>query len=284
MSTIQKAFIFIVVVLAVLTAAVNLVLFAQRANWFEKAKAVETELAKVKAEAQTAKKDLADAKESHSAKVSALEIEKNTLKTDLDAKTADLETVRADKAQLEGLAADLKAGMQILSVNVDALAQRTKELQQAKDLAEARLEEVRAAALSAEENLAISERKARDLASQTESLTQELASRDDKIDSLQKAIDIYKSYTGDIGPVVPAASKKAVFGKITGMSRDGNTAFVSVGADDGIYKDMMLLVYKADGTFVANAKVYDVSADKAAARIVAPVVGTIAEGDNVTNK
>ena len=38
MSTIQKAFVFIVLVLAVLTATVQLVLFAQRANWSAKYK------------------------------------------------------------------------------------------------------------------------------------------------------------------------------------------------------------------------------------------------------
>jgi hypothetical protein len=51
----------------------------------------------------------------------------------------------------------------------------------------------------------------------------------------------------------------------------------------------MFLIYKTtkpgDGSsLVAFAKVFDVGADSAAAKVVQPVYGTIVEGDNVTNK
>ena len=58
----------------------------------------------------------------------------------------------------------------------------------------------------------------------------------------------------------------------------------AIGSDDGVVEGMRLIVYKPDGAFIAKAKVYNLSADKSAARIIQPVYGTIAEGDNVTNE
>ena len=284
MSTIQKAFIFIVVVLAVLTAAVTLVLFAQRTNWKVEYDKQTGALKDTQKQLDTTKKDLAAANDAHAAKVAELESKIGSLTTQLTTATNDLDSVRADKAHMETVANDLTASFNILTKKMDVLAQRTAELQTAKEAAEKTLEEVKAAATSAREQLAISERRARDLAVQVDDLTKEAASREDRMKVLQQKIDILASFAPPVGPSIAPATKQPVFGKITGLSKDGSTAFLSVGSDDGVVKDMLLLIYKSDGTYVAKAKVYDVAADKAAARIVKPAVGTIAEGDNVTNE
>ena len=284
MSTIQKAFIFIVVVLAVLTAAVTLVLFAQRTNWKVEYDKQTGALKDTQKQLDATKKDLAAANDAHAAKVAELESKIGSLTTQLTTATNDLDSVRADKAHMETIANDLTASFNILTKKMDVLAQRTAELQTAKEAAEKTLEEVKAAATSAREQLAISERRARDLAVQVDDLTKEAASREDRMKVLQQKIDILASFAPPVGPSIAPATKQPVFGKITGLSKDGSTAFLSVGSDDGVVKDMLLLIYKSDGTYVAKAKVYDVAADKAAARIVKPAVGTIAEGDNVTNE
>ena len=57
MSTIQKAFVFIVLVLAILAAATNLVLFAQRTNFKKDAEKNASDLKKVKGDLAQAKSD-----------------------------------------------------------------------------------------------------------------------------------------------------------------------------------------------------------------------------------
>lgn len=284
MSTIQKAFIFIVVVLAVLTAAVNLVLFAQRSNWREMYTKQGDTLKAAQADLTAAKKELQTTKDADTAKAAELENKVGALTTQLESTTKDLDLLRGDKSRMETLASELKANYDILSTNMEALAQRTKELQTAKEAAEAQLTEVKAAAQTAEETLAISERKATDLAAQVKGLGDQLAERDNQIKLLQQKVDVLLTYAPPVGPSVAPASKQPVHGKVTGFTKDGSTVFISVGTDDGVVEQMLLLIYKSGGNFVAFAKVYDAAADKSAARIVQPVYGTIAEGDNVTNK
>ena len=284
MSTIQKAFIFIVVVLAVLTAAVNLVLFAQRSNWREMYNKQGDTLKAAQADSAATKKELQATKDADTAKAAELENKVGALTTQLESTTKDLDLIRDDKSRMETLATELKANYDVLSTNMDALAQRTKELQTAKEAAEAQLTEVKAAAQTAEETLAISERKATDLAAQVKGLTDQIAERDTQLKLLQQKVDVLLTYAPPVGPSIVPASKQPVHGRVTGFSKDGSAVFISVGSDDGVVSGMLLLIYKVGGNFVAFAKVYDVAPDQAAARIVQPVYGTIAEGDNVTNK
>lgn len=283
MSTIQKAFVFVVVVLAVLTAAVTLVLFAQRVNWRATATTAEDNLKKTKAEVDALKKQLAADKEAHVAEIATRDSRIGALSTELESTKRDLELIRDDKARQEALASKLEASFQILSNNNEAYFQRNKELEVAKQTAETRLEEARSAAMAAEENLAIAKRQSTDLAGQVRGLTEQLAARTEEIDQLKNRVAVLETYAPPVGAVPTAATKEAVYGKVTGLSKDGQIVFLSIGSDDGVQKGMTFIIYKPQGHFVANAKVYDVSPDKSAAKIIKPIYGTIAEGDNVTN-
>lgn len=284
MSTIQKAFVFIVVVLSVLVASVTLVLFAQRVNWSEKATTVEKELASKTGELTKARKELSDVKDAHAAKVMELEASIGALKTELESTQQSLALIRSDKERFEALASELKANYQTLSVNMDQYAQRNRELEAAKELAEKNYQEARAAAMSAEENLAIEQRKGKDYAAQVEGLMQQLASRDDMIKQQQTKISVLESYELPSVPLPESITRKPVYGKVTKLSKDGAIVYFNIGKDDGVAEGTMFIIYKDNSALVAQAKVFDVGADSAAAKIVQPVYGTIAEGDNVTNK
>ena len=285
MSTIQKAFIFIVVVLAILTAAVNLVLFAQRTNWRDQYTKQSTTLKDTQSKLDTALKALTAANEAAAAKIGELENELAAANTELTARTSELESTRADKGQMEALVSGLTAKYADLSGNFDALSTRLQELQAAKDADDAKMETLKLAAMKAEEDFAMADRKAKDLTIQVAGLTDQLAAGKNQIDMLAKKIAVFEAnYGPTAGPSTVPTSIKPVYGRVTRLSSDGATAFASVGADDGVVDGMLLLIYKADGTYVATAKVYEVAARQSAARILQPLLGSIVEGDNVTNK
>jgi predicted nucleic acid-binding Zn-ribbon protein len=283
LSTIQKAFVFIVLVLALLTAAVNLVLFAQRTNWKEKSAATEKDLADCQAKATASDKASQTTISTNKSDILNLQTQVASLTTDLQNAKSDLESTRADKSVIEGLASELKAKVDILAKNMDALQQRMDELDKAKQAAEAKLEEEKTARQNAEEQLAIANRKDKDLSVKVDSFTEQLNARDEEIKNLTQKVNVMSAYAPQIGSV-PTPTSQRIFGSISGISDDGTVVYFTVGGDDGVKDGMLFIVYKADGTYIAQAKIYEVSAKKSAARVIPPVVGTISEGDNVANK
>lgn len=284
MNTIQKAFIFVVLVLAVLVATTTLVLFAQRTNWKGQAAETEKTLADTKAQLAGSQKDLASARDASAAKSLELESKVAALTTELANTKRDLESTMADKSQMTTLATAISQKMEIMSKDMSVLSQRTAELQLAKEAAEAKLEEVRTAAMSAEENLIIAERKVKDYEAKIASLTDQLSARDDQIKKYEQQVAAMAPFAPPVSPQLTAPPKHPVFGRVTGLAKDRTSVFVSVGSDDGVTKGMKLIIYKSNGTYIGEAQVYSVSANQSAARIIEPVVGTVAEGDNVTNK
>lgn len=284
MNTVQKAFVFIVLVLAVLTMAASVVLFSERTNWKGSSVDANKQLADTKADLAKNRADLKEANALHQNRSQAYDAELAGLKTDLTTLKNALESTQADKAQMETLVADLKTQLNLVGNSMETLGTRTAELEKAKIAAEAELEKMKASASQAEENLTIAERKVRDQEAKIDSMNGEITGRDDQIRLLNQKVAVLGTYAPPLGPVVAPSGKAPVHGKVSGIERNGDVVFLSVGADDGVVNGMLMLIYKADGTYVATAKVYDVIADKSAARVVQPVVGTISEGDNVVNK
>jgi len=283
LSTIQKAFVFIVLVLAVLTAAVNLVLFAQRTNWKAKSAQSEQALADCQTKATAADKASQTTIATNKSDILNLQTQLATVTSDLQNAKNDLESTRADKAVIEGLASELKAKVDILAKNMDAIQQRTDELEKAKQAAEASLEEEKTARQNAEEQLAIANRKSKDLSVKVDSFNEQLAARDEEIKSLTQTVNVLRAYAPGIANV-PTPTSQRIFGSVSGISDDGTVVYFTVGSDDGVKDGMLFIIYKADGTYIGQAKIYEVSAKKSAARVIPPVVGTISEGDNVANK
>jgi len=215
-----------------------------------------------------------------------MEVQIAGLQGDLRDTQASLENTRNDKAMQEALTTELKGNVAILAANMEQYSARVQELQVAREAADRQLEDVKAAAQDAQEQLVIAERKNRDLDSKISTLTEQVSARDEQIQSLQQRVNVLQVYAPNVGatPAPATSAKVEVYGKVTGIANDGDTIFVSLGSDDGIKDGMTLLVYKNDGTYIATAQINSVSADKSAARVLSPVLGTITEGDNVTNK
>jgi len=284
LSTIQKAFVFIVLVLAVLSAAVQLVLFAQRDDWRSKYRQADAQIRDITSDLNAARAELEKVKADKSTAVSDLESQLASTRNELDDCRRELESAQADKANLESLVSTANAKLDIFGQRMDALAQRGEELSAAKQAAEEELAEVRAAWQDAEEQLVLASRKARDLEEKVASLEDELAERMDRIRKLEQEVEVLRQYyPGETMDVSPAATTE-ILGKITGVSDDRGTIYLSIGSQDGVENGMVLMVFKPDGTYVAEAKVFNVSGDKSAARILKPVYATVLEGDYVGNK
>ncbi len=284
MSTIQKAFVFIVLVLALLTATVQLVLFAQRDNWRSKYDEVAAQVADARSKMTAAQNELKNVKDNAATKMADMESQLAAKTNELNDTQRQLESALADKTNLASLVSTANAKMEALSQNMESLTAMNEALSKAKDAAEAELLQVKAQAQQAEEQFTIVARKAKDLEAKVASLEEQVQARDKKIKLLAQKVEALSQYAPDVGPSVSVTSEANLFGKVTGLSNDRQTAYISLGKDDGVVDNMVLMIYKADGTYAADAKVYQVGAHKTAARIIKPVRATISEGDYVANK
>lgn len=284
MSTIQKAFIFIVLVLAFLSATVQLVLFAQRDDWKQKHNDVAATVSDLKRDAKDLTKQLSQVREEKASATADLESQLASTRNELATTQRDLESQRSDKANLESLVSTANAELAIVAEKIEAVAARNDELNTAKNAAEEELAEVKAARLTAEEQLTLARRKADDLEGQTASLEEQVASRHERIRKLEKEVDLLRRYYRGPNVTVPVTESTAIYGRVTKLSKDRNSVFVSIGKDDGVTQGMVFMIYKADGTYAADAVVYNISADKCAATVVKPTRAQIAEGDNVASK
>lgn len=285
MSTIQKAFTFIVLVLALLAASVNLVLFAQRTNWKAEAGKVTDSLKDTQQQLAKLEAEKASQESVANAKILELQTRANALSDDLKNSESTLANERAVRGVQEQIASELKAKLEIIGQNMAAMDKRTGELSEAKDAAETKLAEVKAAAQTAEEQLVIANRVNKDLSVKVDSLTEQLAARDARVKTLEKRVDALSVYAPTLSETMAdTAGAPPIYGKVTRLAKDGTAVYVSIGEDDGVTEGTSLLIYKANGTYIATAKVYHVGADQAAARLLPPVVGTVMEGDNVTNR
>ncbi len=284
MSTIQKAFVFIVVILALVTATVQLVLFAQRVDWSERHQEAQRQVTTLTAELNSATAELAQVRSDKTTAVTDLEAQLASTQNDLDAARRRLESALTDKANLEALVSTANAKLEVVAQNMEALAVRNEELNVAKQAAEEELVRVSAARQDAEEQLTLVSRQARDLQEQVSSLEETVAERADRIRTLQQEVEVLRQYY----PVDPVAlevvPEVTVFGRIKQVSDDRETIYLSIGSDDGVENGMTLMIYKADGTYVADARIFNVSPDQSAARVLRPVYATVMEGDYVANK
>ena len=284
MSTIQKAFIFIVLVLAFLSTTVQLVLFAQRDNWKSKHNDVAATVSDLKRDVKSLNQQLNQVKEEKASAVADLESQLASTRNELATTQRDLESERTDKANLTSLVATTNADLDIIAERMEALAARNDELNTAKNVAEEELAEVKAARLAAEEQLTLARRKADDLEGQTASLEEQVASRQERIKKLEKEVEVLRRYYTGPTVEVPTADSVEIYGRVTKLSKDRNSVFISVGKDDGVTQGMVFIIYKDDGTYAADAVVYNISVDKCAATVVKPTRAQIAEGDNVAGK
>ncbi len=284
MSTVQKAFIFIVLVLAVLTATVQLVLFAQRNDFSAKFKEEQKKASDLQKNLNTATRSLEQVKADKSAAVADLEAELASVRTDLDTAARQLESARSDKANLETLVSAATAKLETIGQNMEALTARNDQLNTAKLNLEEELMKVKADLQDSQEQYTIASRNAKDLEEKVSSLEQQLAEKTERARNLQQEVEVLRQYYPGEVPTITAAPAVEVLGKVTGMSADRSDIYLSIGSDDGVTNGMLLIVYKANGTYAADARVFNVSAGKSAARVIKPVRATIAEGDNVANK
>ena len=231
-----------------------------------------------------AQNELKNVKDNAATKMADMESQLASKTNEVNDTQRQLESVLADKANLASLVATANAKLEAVGQNMASLTAMNEALTKAKDAAEADLVQVKAQAQEAEEQFTIVARKAKDLQAKTASLEEQVKARDENIRLLNQKVEALSQYAPDIGPSVSVAAEAKLFGKVTGLSKDRQTAYISVGKDDGVVNGMLLMVYKADGTYAADAKVYQVGADKTAARIMKPVRATIAEGDYVANK
>lgn len=284
MSTIQKAFVFIVLVLAVLAMTVQLVLFAQRDNWSAKHEESEAQVRQLTNDLNGAKAELAQVKLDKSNAVADLESQLASTQNELANARRELESTMADKANLTSLVSTATVKLESLDQSMTALAGRNEELAAAKQAAEEELAEVKAARQDAEEQLALASRKARDLDQKVTSLQEEISERSDRIRNLEQEVAVLSQYYPGETVEVMAPAEIEILGKITEVAADRSTVYLSIGSEDGIENGMLLMVFKTDGTYVSDAKVFNVSGSKSAARVLKPVYATVTEGDYVANK
>lgn len=282
MSTVQKAFTLIVLVLAVLTAAAQLALFAQRQDWKGKYETASSDASKYKKQFNDKTRELKTAKDDASNTASSLNVQLKAAESELSNLNNKLDAALADKSIIEELATRANVKLDGISQNLEALEARNEQILLAKEAVDEELAVVRDAALNAKEQLTVVSRRAEDLSEKTIALEEQLARRGAEVAGLRQKVEVLKQYAPDLGPAVPVVSGTVVHGKVTSIDRD--TVYLSVGSDDGVKKGMLLLIYKADGTYAADAKVRRVDADKSAARVIQPVRAAIEEGDNVATK
>lgn len=287
MNTVQKAFVFIVLVLAVLAATMQLVLFAQRDNWRSQSEKVQAEVEDLRGKLRETEQALQDTEADRATKVLMLESRLEGTVQELDDTKRKLVSELTSKANLELLVETANAKLGIISHNMTAQDDRNKELSTAKDRAEEELAREKSDKQDAQEALTLTQRRIKDYMAKVASLEEQVVEANAEIRELRQKNEVLSRYYPDSELSVKVAPEAEVFGKITSISDDGATVFISVGSDDGVEDGMDIIIYKADGThvvFVADAKVFEVGADKAAARVIQPVRATIAEGDNVANK
>lgn len=284
MSTVQKAFAFIVLVLAVLTAAVTLVLFATGNNWKVSSDDFEGKWKKATSDSATMEKAKDAEIAARQSRVLELEGQFAAAGTQIKDVEATLEATRADKAALEALASDLKAKTDLIEKTLAALTDETGQLRLQKETAEKTLEEVKTAAQSLQEQYVMASRQVKDLNEKAATLTDQLTERDDRVKQLEQRISVLGAYApAGTAAETQAAERPTIFGRVNRVSNDGGIVYLSIGEDDGVKSGMEFLIYRGKA-YVATARVFDVGADKSAARVVPPVVGTIMEGDNVAVK
>jgi predicted nucleic acid-binding Zn-ribbon protein len=284
LSTVQKAFAFIVLVLAVLTAAVGLVNYAQKTNWKERSATLDKDLSAARA-AQAAMEKTKDAEiQARQSRVLELEGQFAALDTQKKDIEATLEATRADKAALEALASDLKAKTDLIEKTLAALTDETAQLRTQKETAEKGLEQVRTEAQGYQERAAMAERQVKDLTAKGDTLAEQVAEREERIKQLEQRINVLSAYApAGTAAETQAASRPNIFGRVSRVTDDGQRVFLSIGEDDGVTTGMEFLIYRGKA-YIATARVFDVGADQSQARVVPPVVGTIMEGDNVAVK
>ncbi len=284
MSTVQKAFVFIVLVLAVLTATVQLVLFAQKDDLSAKLKLEQGKSADLQKSLTNTQRELEQVKADKTAKVTSLEAELKSTQNDLEGAMRDLESALTDKANLGSLVSTANAKLETFGLRLDALATANETLNAAKTDLEETLTKTKADLQDAQEQYTIASRKAKDLEEKVGLLEQQVSEKTQQIRDLQQEVEVLRlHYPGEV-PTITAPTAPQVLGKITSISADRSVVYISVGTDDGVADGMLLMIYKGDGTYVADAKVFNVSADKSAARVIKPVRATIAEGDHVADK
>ena len=281
MSTVQKAFVLIVLVLAVLNAGAGVVLFAQRDDWKTKSDGLQEEVKKTKTELSKTRSDLAAAKSNAATREQMLETELGNTKVTLEDKVRELDRVASEKSSLVNLVTQTGVSVNAMKEDIETLTTRTEELQIAKEAAEQLLAEVEGAAQDAKEQYAIANRKAEDLQQQVIALEAQVKERDMEVASLRSKISASSLYAPVVETVAEMSDEDRVHGTVTSIAGDGETIYISVGSDDGIEKGVRLIVYTAQGDYAAHAVVRKVKADQAAARVIKPVRVSISEGDRV---
>lgn len=284
MSTIQKAFVFIVLIMAVLAATVQLVLFAQRDNWSARYEESEGQVKQLTSDLNKAKGELAQVTSDKSTAVADLESQLASTQNGLADARRELESTMADKDNLTSLVSTATVKLESLDQSMAALASRNVELAAGKQAAEEELAEVKAARQDAQEQLALASRKVRDLDQKVTSLDEEVSERSDRIRKLEQQVAVLSQYYPGAAVDVSAPTQIEVLGKITEIASDRSTVYLSIGSEDGVENGMLLMIFKTDGTYVSDGKVFNVSGSKSAAKILKPVYGTVTEGDYVANK
>jgi predicted RNase H-like nuclease (RuvC/YqgF family) len=207
-----------------------------------------------------------------------------SVRTDLESVARQLGSALSDKTNLETLVSTANAKLETIGQNMEALDARNDQLNTAKLNLEEELMKMKADLQDAQEQYTIASRKAKDLEEKVSSLEQQVAEKTERVRNLAQEVEVLRQYYPGEVPTITAAPAVKVYGRITGMSADRSDIYLSIGADDGVTNGMLLIVYKAGGTYAADARVFNVSAGKSAARVIKPVRATIAEGDNVANK
>ena len=162
MSTVQKAFVFIVLVLAVLTATVQLVLFAQKEDLSAKLKLEQSTSRDLQKKLTDAERALEQVTAEKTAAVTRLESELKTTQNELDGAIRDRDSALADKANLGSLVSTANAKLETIGQNMDALAARNDALNTAKINLEDTLTKTKADLQDAQEQYTIASRRVKD--------------------------------------------------------------------------------------------------------------------------
>jgi len=271
LSTLQKTFVVIVLVLSVLVAVATMGLFAQRQNYRAKAEAADATVAKVK-------REKSDVEARYKEQLDLKNVEIRSLENKVLDKDHEIQVLKTDIADLGSQIADVKAQLAQITTENSSLADSVKAMTERTAGLEKELETVKKERKDSFDKEKRAVNKVAVLERDRKSLTEQLKELDI---SLKKLRQQYAQLKEGIAASEGTQPSKSIDGRI--HSKKANMVIISVGSNDGVEKDFLFHVYRGD-EYLGKVKVTKVDPQFAYAEIQEKYtqdINNIKEGDNV---
>jgi hypothetical protein len=283
MTVLGKTLVFFNLLFSIITGALVLMVFSARTNWQVATKKFEAELQVAQASVQAYQKEAADTRQAAQEEVAKVKAELDNTKGQL-AQAQGRQKQDDDKYLKETLkVAQQEATLKSITTDRDRNAEEVKILAHQKDAMQKRIGELVKLNSDAHDGRVKAEIESSSLKNRNEQLVT-------TIKGLEKANQELKVKMGSAGGSASVASENPPPENVEGLVKrtDATSGLItlSIGSDSGLAKGHTLEVYRLDpaAKYLGKVLVMDVQPHAAVAKPLGKPLGKIQEGDHVASK